>query len=138
MSTIDLRAIGLTSRRRLRRSRLAQVALILALWGASAGVVHVLGLPIPAGILGLAVTLLLLATRRLSLFAVRRGAAWFVGDMMLFFVPAVVSVLDHPEFLGRLGLAVLIVIVLSTLVVMAVTAMTVELIHAWRLRHDRA
>jgi len=43
----------------------------------------------------MAFVLTLLATRRISLFTLRRGAEWFVGEMMLFFVPAVVSVLDH-------------------------------------------
>jgi len=63
-------------------------------WIATYGV-HLWGLPVPPGIVGMAFVLTLLATRRISLFTLRRGAEWFVGEMMLFFVPAVVSVLDH-------------------------------------------
>jgi holin-like protein len=137
MPTIDLRAMVLMSRRRVRRSRIAQICLIFSLWWAAAGAVHILRLPIPSGIVGLVFALILLATRRISLFTLRRGAEWLVGDMMLFFVPAVVSILDHPEFIGRLGLEVLAVIVLSTLAVMTVTAMTVELVYVWSIRHDR-
>ena len=81
--------------------------------------------------------LVLLATRRISLLTLRRGAEWFVGEMMLFFVPAVVSVLDHREFAGRLGFEVLALIVLSTLAVMTATALTVELAYRWRTRHER-
>src|SRR5262249_42791376 len=103
----------------------------------AAGAVHLLPLPIPSGIVGLAFALILLATRWVSLFALRRGAEWFVGDMMLLFVPAVVSILDHPEFVGRLGLELLAVIVLGTLSVMTVTAMTAKLVYLWRVRHDR-
>jgi putative effector of murein hydrolase LrgA (UPF0299 family) len=78
--------------------------------------------------------LILLATGRISLFTLRRGAEWFAGDMMLFFVPAVVSILDQPEFIGRVGLELLAVIVLSMLAVMTVTALTVE--RLWRIRFE--
>lgn len=135
--SIDLRAVMLVSRRRIRQSHIAQICLILALWWASAGAVRLLALPVPSGMLGLALALILLATRRISLFTLRRGAERFLGDMMLFFVPAVVSILDHPEFIGSLGLELLAVIVLSTLAVMIATALTVELIYLWRLRFER-
>jgi holin-like protein len=135
MSTIDLRTIILMLRRRVRRSRVVQICLILALWWVSSGVMRLLALPIPSGVLGFALALILLATRRISPFTLRRGAEWFTGEMMLFFVPAVVSILDHPEFIGRLGLELLAVIALSTLAVMTVTALTVELI--WRTQFER-
>jgi holin-like protein len=135
MSTIDLRTILLTSRRQVRRSRIVQIGLILALWWVSAGALRLLPLPIPSGVLGFVLALILLATGRIGLLTLRRGAEWFTGEMMLFFVPAVVSILDHPEFIGLLGLELLSVIVLSTLAVMTVTALTVELI--WRIRVER-
>jgi holin-like protein len=125
----------LIARRRVRRSRIAQICLIFALWGVSAGIARLLPLPIPSSMLGLALALTLLATRRIGLFTLRRGAEWLLGDMMLFFVPAVVSILDHPEFIGRLGLELLAVIVAGTLAVMTVTALTTEMI--WRMRFDR-
>jgi holin-like protein len=134
---INIRAVAVTSRRRLRGNRLMQIALICATWWTATVVVHMLGIPVPAGIVGMAFALLMLATRRISLFMLRRGAEWFVGEMMLFFVPAVVSVLDHPEFIGRLGAALLAIIVVSTLTVMTVTALTVELFYRWRARHVR-
>jgi holin-like protein len=125
----------LKSRRLVRRSRIIQVCLIIALWWVSAGAMRLLPLPIPSGILGFALALILLATGRISPFTLRRGSQWFTGEMMLFFVPAVVSILDHPEFIGPLGLELLAVIILSTLAVMTVTALTVELI--WRIRLER-
>lgn len=134
---INVRAVAVTSRRNLRGSRLMQIALICATWWAATALVHLLGIPVPAGIVGMAFALLMLATRRISLFTLRRGAEWFVGEMMLFFVPAVVSVLDHPEFIGRLGAALLAIIVVSTLAVMTVTALTVELFYRWRAHHVR-
>jgi hypothetical protein len=71
--SIDLRPAMLVARRRIRQSRIAQICLILALWWASAGIVRLLSLPVPSGMLGLALVLILLATRRISLFTLRRG-----------------------------------------------------------------
>ena len=52
-------------------------------------------------------------------------------DMLVFFVPAVPAVLDHPEFLGWLGVKIVAVIAMGTIIVMAITAMTVELACRW-------
>jgi holin-like protein len=57
----------------------------------------------------------------------RRGAEWLIGDMVLFFVPAVLAVLDHRELLGLVGLKVLGVILCSTIAVLGVTGLTVDL-----------
>ncbi|MFZ2154859.1 MAG: CidA/LrgA family protein [Bradyrhizobium sp.] len=45
----------------------------------------------------------------------RRGAKWFIGDMALFLVPAVLAVLHHRELPCRAGLKVLGVILCSSL-----------------------
>ena len=61
----------------------------------------------------------------------RRGANWFLADMLLFFIPAILAVLDHREFLGLLGLKILAVILTGTGIVMAVTALCVDLFYRW-------
>ena len=38
----------------------------------------------------------------------RRGTEWFINDMVLLFVPAVLAVLDHRELFGLVGLKVLV------------------------------
>ena len=114
-------------RRCYRSSRLLQILFILTFWLAGEAIVHASGLMIPGAIVGLFIVLTLLASKRLSIWTVRRGAQWFLGEMLLFFVPAVLAVLDHPEFLGLLGLKILAVIAVSTLIVMVVTAAFVDL-----------
>lgn len=64
-----------------------------------------------------------------------RGANWLLGEMLLFFVPAVMSLLDHREFLGVLGVKLLVVILLGTALVMIGTALTIELCYRWMNRH---
>jgi holin-like protein len=132
------RKILLLCRRGLRRNRPLQIALLLAIWLASEGLVRMTGCPIPAGILGLLIVLALLVSRRISPRSMRRGANWFIADMLLFFIPAVPAILDHHEFFGWLGLKVLAVILLGTTMVMMTTALTVDLCCRWSLRHDMA
>jgi holin-like protein len=114
------------------RNEPLQLGLLLAFWLAGHSVVKLAGLPVPGGVVGMLMVLLLFATRRLSVLSIRRGAEWFISDMVLFFVPAVLAVLDHRELLGFVGLKVLAVIVGSTLAVMGVTGLTVDLCYRRR------
>jgi holin-like protein len=106
--------------------RLLQTGLVVGAWLVGEVIVRVTAAPVSGGIVGLSLVLALLATGRLSLSAVK-GADWLLTEMALFFVPAVLAVLDHPELLGVFGLEVLVVILGSTAAVMTVTALTVEL-----------
>jgi holin-like protein len=74
MPAFNTRTIALTSRRYLRHSRPLQIALICVMWRAATAVVQLLGLPFPPGIVGMMFALVLLATCRISLFTLRRGA----------------------------------------------------------------
>lgn len=131
-------AVTIRLRKAVHRSPLAQIGAILALWLAGEVVVRAVGLPIPGGIVGMAAALALLASGRISLFSLRRGAQWFLAEMLLFFVPAVLAVTDHRELLGLLGLKILLIILTGTVTVMGVTAVTVDLCYRWRLRRDPA
>ena len=82
--------------------------------------------------------LVLLARRRLSAVSMRRGAEWLLADMLLFFVPAVLAVLNYPEFLGLTGLKILFVILASTIAVMVTTAFVVDRAYRWRADHGLA
>ena len=123
--------LAVAARRCFRSSRLLQIGLILGLWMAGEGIVRVTHLPIPGGIVAMAIILVLLASGQLRLGSVRRGAEWFLAQMLLFFVPAVLAVLDHREFLGWVGLKVFAVILVGTILVMAVTALAVDLCCRW-------
>jgi holin-like protein len=120
-------SISTRLKRFVHRSGPLQVGLVLAFWFAGQGIVRLTGLPVPGGVVGMLAVLLLFATRWLSVLSMRRGAEWLIGDMVLFFVPAVLAVLDHRELLGLVGLKVLGVILFSTIAVLGVTGLTVNL-----------
>ncbi len=120
---------GLGARRLVRRSRLLQIGLLSGLWLAGNAISDAAHLPIPGGIVGMLMALVLLASRRMSLVMLQRGADWLIADMLLFFVPAVLAIMAHHELFGLLGLKILTVIVVGTSSVMAVTAFTVDVCH---------
>ena len=122
----------------IQRSVWLQLGIVLACWLAGEVLARAVGLPIPGAILGLAIMLVLLARRRLSAVSMRRGAEWLLADMLLFFVPAVLAVLNYPEFLGLTGLKILFVILASTIAVMVTTALVVDSAYRWRAGRDLA
>ncbi|SBW13226.1 LrgA family protein [Brucella sp. 10RB9215] len=119
----------------LHNSRLMQIATLVGFWLAGEAVVRLAGLPLPGGIVGMALVLALLLSGRISLFSMKRGAEWFLAEMLLFFIPAVLAILEHRELIGMLGLKIMAVILLGTLTVMSVTALTVDLCYRWSLRY---
>jgi len=119
----------------LRRSRLLQIVLITLFSLLGQMLANAAGLPVPGGVIGMALVLALLASGLLRVRNVHRGASWLLGEMLLFFVPAVMSLLDHREFLGVLGAKLLVVILLGTALVMAGTALTIDLCYRWMNRH---
>ncbi|MFB9951080.1 CidA/LrgA family protein [Rhizobium puerariae] len=111
----------------IRESRIFQAVLISLFWLAGEAIVRASGLPLPGSVVGLFLVLALFSTGAVRTASMRRGAQWYIGDMLLFFIPAVLAVLDHREFLGLLGLKILAVILIGTLIVMLTTALAVEL-----------
>lgn len=126
------------SRYFLRNNYIAQMVFISVFWFFGEVIARIFHLPIPGAIIGLAIVLLLLATGCVSFFSMNRGANWLLAEMLLFFVPAVLALLDHHEFWGLLGLKILVVILISTLVVMTVTALTIEICWLWISKHGRS
>ncbi|WP_312387449.1 CidA/LrgA family protein [Pseudomonas sp.] len=94
------------------------------------------GWPIPGGVFGLALLLILFASGLLKPAMLQAGAGWLMAEMLLFFIPALMSLLDYGSLLRDEGWRILLVIAVSTLLVMVVTAVTVELVCRWSLRHE--
>jgi holin-like protein len=109
-------------------SRWRPTALIVSAWLLGEAVVRATGAPVSGGVVGMLLLLALLSARRLDLAVVKRGADWLLAEMSLFFVPAVLAVLDHPELRGLFALRALLVILGGTVAVMVVTGLTVELV----------
>ena len=114
----------------------AQVALIAVLW-LGADILSRRFLPfVPSSLLGLGLALVFMACGMLRRDWLAAGADWLIGEMLLFFVPAVVAIVQYAEIIRSHGLAILIVILLSTVCVMVCTAVAVDV--AWRFQARNA
>ncbi|PKU24368.1 CidA/LrgA family protein [Telmatospirillum siberiense] len=119
------------------RNRWLQIGGLIAIWWASEALVHAIGLPVPGGVVGMAFLLILLGSGQVRIAWFRRGSTGLLDHMLLFFVPATMALLDHPELFSLTGLKVLAVIFFGTLIVMVGTALVVEACFRWSVRHAR-
>lgn len=86
---------------------------------------------IPPGIVGIAIALALLGLGLLRREWVADGATWLLREMLLFFIPVTIAIIQYPSLMLEHGFSILWVIVASTACVMISTAFAVDL--CWRL-----
>ncbi len=115
----------------LRNSRLLQVAVLTLIWLAADRLTRWSGLPIPGSVMGLFALWALLESRILSPVWFRRGARGLLDHLLLFFVPAMLALVDHPELLSWIGVKLLLAVLIGTPLVMVGTAVVVELGFRW-------
>ena len=113
-----------------------QVALLCALWILANQISQRFLPAVPASILGLFMLLLLLFLGVPQRFF-NSGANWLISQMLLFFIPALVSVIKYQDIILKDGVAIITIICISTLMVMVSTALVVEGCYHWQIRHRR-
>jgi holin-like protein len=115
-----------------RLSRLARLVVellvLLAIYQVGCEISLWLNLPIPGGVIGLALLLLTFASGLVKPATLQTGAGLLLAEMLLFFIPPLMSLLDYGTLLRNEGWRIMLVIGCSTLMVMLVTAFTVEMV----------
>lgn len=81
---------------------------------------------IPGSVIGLGILLLLLWSRILPERAVSDGAGWLLGELLLFFIPPVISIIKYWSLIRADALTVAATVVVGTMLVLAGTAWMVE------------
>jgi len=104
----------------------AQVAALLAVWFAADWLTRKLGWSISPGVIGLLGMLGLLLTGRAKVGWVKDGANWFLGELVLFFIPCVVAVVNYLPLFRREGVQLVVAVTVGTVLVMAATALAVH------------
>ncbi len=97
------------------------LALLLLLQAAGDGLTHALALPFPGAVVGLVLLSLALNWPWIR-EPVAAVAELLLANLSLLFVPVGVGVIMHLQLVSRYGVQLLLVIVLSTWIGMAVTA----------------
>ncbi|VVD65035.1 CidA/LrgA family protein [Pandoraea terrigena] len=104
-----------------------QIALLTGIYLVADAASRHFHLPLPGGVLGLLAVVALLMSGVLKTEKIKRGADWFLAEMILFFVPMVAAVMQYTDLLRREGLQLLAVIGVGTVLVMVSTALAVDL-----------
>ena len=110
-----------------------QLVLYIGLFIFSDKLVGWLHLPLPANVVGMVLLLLLIMTRIVPLRWVKAGANWLLAEMLLFFIPAVVAVVNYSDLLRTDGWRICVVIAVSTLLVLAATPLVVDRLYRFEL-----
>ena len=120
----------LAARTRLKKLKTAscEIIIILAVWSCADVLQKLLNLPVASGVLGFFLLLFLLEMKWLKLAHVERGADLLLAELLLFFIPPVVGVIQYPDLLIASGWKILLVILISTALVMMVSVYSVRLL----------
>ena len=116
-----------------------QVLIYAGLFVCAEYLVSWLRLPLPANLVGMLIMLALIVCRVIPLNWVRAGARWLLAEMLLFFVPAVVAVVNYVQLLMVDGWRIFLVIGLSTMIVLGATAWVVDKVYRYevsRMKHE--
>jgi len=117
-------------------SLFARILLLLGICFVSEAAVRLLNLPVPGGVLGMALLFLLLCLKVVKLEHVKQVSDALISVMALFLVPNAVSILSDHQTVRGYWLPFLAVIALSTAVTLAVTGWTAALLLRRRDRHE--
>lgn len=88
--------------------------------------VKLLHLSIPGSILGIGLLFLLLQTKVIKLEWIDLGAKWLLAEMLLFFIPAAVGMVQYRELIHSSGLQLFLAVTGSILAVMVAAGLTAE------------
>ena len=110
-----------------------QVLLYAGLFVFAQYLVSWLHLPLPANLVGMVLMLALIICRVIPLRWIRAGARWLLAEMLLFFVPAVVAVVNYTQLLLVDGWRIFAVIAISTLMVLGATAWVVDKVYRYEM-----
>jgi holin-like protein len=118
--------------------RVIQALFFVAIWLVAQQFVTLYHLPMPAAVVGLFFVVALLQARVVPAHHVAAGANWLLGDMLLFFIPPLMAIIQFRSLLASHGLQILAAIVLGCLTVMVGTGLIVERTLRWERSRQQA
>ncbi len=103
-----------------------QIFILAAFWGMGYVLHQHLGVPVSAGILGMLLLLICLFLKIIKMDQVAMGASVVLGELLLFFVPVVVAVVQYKTLFMTEGWQIVLSIALGTILVMLSTCLTIH------------
>ena len=106
-----------------------QIAVLSVIWVSMDVLRQHFGWSLPAGLMGFALLAVGLFSGLVKPQWLQSGTNWLMGEMLLFFVPAMLVVTEYTDLIRHQGLRILAVIVISA----AVTALAVDRVYRLEL-----
>lgn len=94
----------------------------------------IVSIPIPSAMVGLLLLFLSLLLGIVKLEWVEQGGNWLLAELLLFFVPSAVGIVNYDEMLSWQGFMSVLLIGLSTFIVIGSTAFIAEKLNNWKER----
>ncbi|WP_442604100.1 CidA/LrgA family protein [Paenibacillus sp. KN14-4R] len=110
----------------------AQVILFYLFWLIGDYIVTALHWKIPGAFVAIAFVFALLHFRILKVEWLELGSKWLIGEMLLFFIPSAIGIVNYGDLVRSYGLQFLLIIVISTIFVMGVTGKITEILVKFR------
>ncbi|MGC7873872.1 CidA/LrgA family protein [Desulfosporosinus sp. SYSU MS00001] len=89
---------------------------------------ELLHLNFPGSLIGMGILFILLHLKVFPYNWVVIGGNWLLAELLLFFIPSVVAIMQYIQFLHREGLDLFLIILISTAAVMVSSGLTAEMI----------
>ncbi|MCL1058826.1 CidA/LrgA family protein [Shewanella gelidimarina] len=115
--------------------RFLQIVLFCAFAWACQVIAKDINSPLPGSVIGLGVLLALLSLKWVPEQTVSMGAAWLIGDLLLFFIPPVVAVIKYQALLEHFGLVLISSMLVASTIVLLGTAFTVDRLFKLERKH---
>lgn len=100
------------------------------------GLTSLLHIPLPGSIIGMILLFLLLESGVIRLNWVEAGASWLLAELLLFFIPSAIGVMNYSKLLESFGLQVLAVVLVGTFAVMASSGLLTGVIYKAKERRS--
>ncbi|WP_111858507.1 CidA/LrgA family protein [Acinetobacter sp. CFCC 10889] len=106
----------------------SQIFIIFLIWAVADQLQSIFNIQISSSILGFFLLLFLLQKNFLKVEYVEHGANILLAELLLFFIPPVVGIIQYQDLLIKDGVKILIVVFISTCLVMLSSIFTVRLL----------
>ncbi len=94
-----------------------QVLLLSMMSLVGTGISQFLEVPIPGALIGMGILYLLLMKGYVKLAWIEDGAGFLIANLLLFFIPSAIGIIDYSHLFGMAGLGLLSVVVISIFLV---------------------
>ncbi|WP_046227576.1 CidA/LrgA family protein [Paenibacillus dauci] len=96
-----------------------------------------LHLPVPGSIIGIALLFILLQSGVVKVEWIDLGASWLLAELLLFFIPSAVGVMNYIPMLEQDGVRIIAIVICSTILVMVSSGLLAALMSKRKERHAK-